>query len=115
MPRRADHPQVTGVLALHAHGFEQELLRLGYSPFTASEHLYLMADLSRWLDHRGLGLAELSAARAEKFLCERRSKGLAPWRPCWATCGGSASSQSGRHPPRRAHWDGCWASSSSTW
>jgi hypothetical protein len=34
-----------------------------------------MADLSRWLDHRGLGLAELSAARAEKFLCERRSKG----------------------------------------
>jgi integrase/recombinase XerD len=75
MPRRPDHPRVKGVLAPYAQGFERELSRLGYSPFTASEHLYLMADLSRWLDGRGLGLAELSAARAEKFLCERRSKG----------------------------------------
>ena len=79
MPRRPDHPRVTGVLAPCARGFELELSRLGYSPFTAAEHLYLMADLSRWLGRRGLGLAELSAARAEEFLCERRSNGHKRW------------------------------------
>jgi hypothetical protein len=79
MTRRPDRPRVTGALAPYAHGFGMELSRLGYSPFTASEHLYLMADLSRWLECRGVGLAELSTARTEEFLSERRSKGHKRW------------------------------------
>ena len=51
---------MTGALAPYAEGFRKELSRQGYSPWTAPEHMYLMSDLSRWLDGR-----DLSPAAAE--------------------------------------------------
>ncbi len=41
--KRPGRPQVTGALAPYAEGFQRELSRQGYSPWTAPEHLYLMA------------------------------------------------------------------------
>ena len=72
--KRPDRPRVIGALAPHAKGFGIELSRQGYSPWTAAEHMYLMADVSRWLDHRGLEPAELNSVRIEAFLTDR-----VPW------------------------------------
>src|SRR5712692_6451528 len=77
--KRPDRPRVTGALAPHAKGFGIELSRQGYSPWTASEHMYLMADVSRWLDHRGLEPAELNSARIEAFLTDRCARGQGRW------------------------------------
>jgi integrase/recombinase XerD len=77
--RRPDRPRVTGALAPHAAGFQTELASQSYSPWTASEHMYLMARLSRWLDERDLGPSELSSARIEEFLTDGRSRGEIRW------------------------------------
>jgi integrase/recombinase XerD len=77
--KRPGRPQVTGALALYAEGFQRELSRQGYSPWTVPEHLYLMAHLSRWLDGRDLSLAQLSPARIEEFLASRRAGGQIRW------------------------------------
>ncbi len=77
--KRPDRPRVTGALAPHAKGFGIELSRQGYSPWTASEHMYLMADVSRWLDHRGLEPAELNSVRIEAFLTDRCARGQVRW------------------------------------
>ena len=38
-------------------------------------HMYLFADLSRWLGERELGPADLSAARVDEFQAHRRTAG----------------------------------------
>src|ERR1019366_993203 len=40
---------VSGPLAVHAEGFRRELAGLGYSPRTARDHGYVLAQLSCWL------------------------------------------------------------------
>ena len=77
--KKPDRPQVTGALAPYAEGFRRELSRQGYSPWTAPEHMYLMSDLSRWLDGRDLPPDRLSPARIEEFLIHRRARGQARW------------------------------------
>ena len=77
--KRPGRPHVTGALAPYAEGFRRDLSRQGYSPWTASEHMYLMSDLSRWLDRRDLSPAQLSSARVEEFLIHRRARGQARW------------------------------------
>jgi len=77
--KRPDRPQVSGALAPYAEGFRKELSRKGYSPWTAPEHMYLMAGLSRWLDGRDLSPEQLSSARIEEFLIHRRSCTQARW------------------------------------
>jgi len=77
--KRPDRPRVTGALAPYAEGFRKELSRKGYSPWTAPEHMYLMSDLSRWLDGRDLSPAQVSSARIEEFLIHRRSCTQARW------------------------------------
>jgi integrase/recombinase XerD len=77
--KKPDRPQVTGALAPYAEGFQGELSRQGYSPWTVPEHLYLMAHLSRWLDGRDLSPAQLSPARIEEFLASRRARGQVRW------------------------------------
>jgi integrase/recombinase XerD len=73
VPRRV---RVEGPLAGFAEGFAADLTgRLGYSPLTAVNHLYVMAHLSRWLGEQGLVPAELSAGRAEDFAACRRAAG----------------------------------------
>src|SRR5215207_2956955 len=41
--------RVVGPLSSQAHGFAAELIRLGYSPRTTRDHVYVLAQLSRWL------------------------------------------------------------------
>ena len=77
--KKPDRPRVTGALAPYAEGFRIELSRQGYSPWTAPEHMYLMSDLSRWLDGRDLPADRLSPAGIEEFLIHRRARGQARW------------------------------------
>ena len=68
-------PIASGPLAPYANGYREELERLGYSPWTASAHMYLMAHLSRWLDEVGLDPSEFTPEQARQFLADRRSSG----------------------------------------
>lgn len=61
-------------LSAFAPGFLEELLRQGYRPETAAKQLQLMAHLSRWLAARALDGSDLSAARVERFLADRRER-----------------------------------------
>ena len=68
-------PIASGPLAPYANGYREELERLGYSPWTASAHMYLMAHLSRWLDEAGLDPSGFTPEQARQFLADRRSSG----------------------------------------
>jgi integrase/recombinase XerD len=72
---RTGRVSIVGPLAVFADGFRGEPERLGYSPFTAEDQLRLMAHLSRWLEDRRLGVAELTTARAREFLAYRQACG----------------------------------------
>lgn len=72
-------PWVAGPLASYASGFRQDLVRRAYSPWTAAEHMYLMAHLSGWLGERDLVPAELSERRIEEFLTDRLAGGRLRW------------------------------------
>jgi site-specific recombinase XerD len=71
-PRRV---RVSGPLAAYRDGFAAELAGRGYTPGSAQHQVGLLAHLSRWLDSRGLGAADLTAARVEEFLAARRADG----------------------------------------
>lgn len=78
MKKNPSWPVVTGPLESYAAGFREELLaRLGYSRWAASMHMYLFADVSRWLADRGLSASELTAARVDEFQAGRRAAGRA--------------------------------------
>ena len=65
-------PVVTGPLEDHADGFRAELLgRFGFSVWAASRHMYVFADVSRWLLAEGLEADDLDAARVAGFLADR--------------------------------------------
>ncbi len=84
--RRVSRVRVTGALAPYAAGFGARLAELGYAPSSAEDQLRLTAHLSRWLSGQGLGVAELTPERVERFLRARREgyvklpspRGLAP-------------------------------------
>lgn len=61
-----------GPLAPYVDGLRGELSTLAYAPSTVTSHLALWAQLSRWLERRGLDPSELTAAGIEEFLAERR-------------------------------------------
>ena len=67
--------RVGGPLAPFAVGFEEDLARQGYR--SASDHLYVMAQLSRWMDSEMLGVANLSPTRIEDFVGWREASGYA--------------------------------------
>lgn len=71
--------RVVGPLGLYAPGFCRELRRLGYRPNAASCQLRLMAHVSRWLEHRQLGVVELTGERVEEFFVDRRAEGYTMW------------------------------------
>ncbi len=68
------HVHVEGPLAPYAAGFEEELAGQGYR--SASDHLYVMAQVSRWLAGQQLGAEDLSASGVEKFLHWRGAAGF---------------------------------------
>ena len=67
--------RVIGPLATHAIAFGDQLLLAGYPPERAVRHLQLLAQLSRWMETRRLGEAELSEERLGEFLEARRAAG----------------------------------------
>src|SRR5262245_43199975 len=72
--------RVSGPLAGYGPGFRMELSRLGYTPNSASDQLWLMAHVSRWLASQRLEAADLTPARVEEFLAVRRATGYVQWR-----------------------------------
>jgi integrase/recombinase XerD len=72
--------RLTGPLAPYAGGFRASLDAQGFSPWSQMFYLHLLADVSRWLDARGLGASGLTDANAAMFRQDRRSRGLARFR-----------------------------------
>ncbi len=73
--KEAEQVQVPGPLAAYAERYRRELKQAGYSRFTTSAHLYLMAHLSRWLAARRLGADALTPERVDHYLRDRRASG----------------------------------------
>jgi site-specific recombinase XerD len=67
--------RVSGPLAAHAIAFGDELLLAGYPPERAVRHLQLLAQLSRWMEARGLIEEGLCEERVGEFLDARRAAG----------------------------------------
>ena len=55
MGRQLWVPVVSGPLAPYAAGFERWLRSRAYSPSTVASRLSQLDQLSRWLEHQGLG------------------------------------------------------------
>ena len=71
--------RVSGPLSPFAHGFATELVRAGYSPRTARDHVYVLAQLSRWLTGERLAAVELTPEAVDRFLLDRRAAGYRRW------------------------------------
>jgi len=79
MGGKASAVRINGPLAPHLAGFRRELERLGYRPNAVCDQLRLMAHASRWLEGGGFGVGELTPARVEEFLAQRRCEGYTLW------------------------------------
>ena len=99
---RVSRVLMTGPLAPFAEAYALELRQRGYTPLTSVNQLRQVARLSRWLEVRGLGVAELTGERVEEFLALQRAGGRyrAQWsRPgllCLLECAATAGGGGGR-------------------
>ncbi len=66
---------VGGPLAPFAAAFKARLEVCGYTPLTTVNALRVMAHLSRWLDARGMTLADLNSEQVDVYIDARRSAG----------------------------------------
>ncbi len=66
---------VVGPLEPWAGQFRMLLAGRGYAPLTRVPHLQVMTHLSKWMATRRLRVAELSAARVDEYLDQRRGDG----------------------------------------
>ena len=67
--------RVSGPMARHAIALGDQLLLGGYPPERVVRHVQLLAQLSRWMEARGVGEAELCEERLGEFLDARRVAG----------------------------------------
>ncbi len=67
--------RLSGPLEPYAVGFGAELLRRGYSRFTTTLHLQLLANLSRWLEAEGRDARDVTPDLLERFASARRASG----------------------------------------
>src|SRR5258707_13418311 len=65
--------KVDGPLAPHAAGWRAELAARGYARGSAAGQMRLMEHLSRYLEERGLAVADLTVQAAGGFLAGRRA------------------------------------------
>jgi len=79
MGRKVWVPKPSGPLAPYAAGFAMWLRSRSYSPSAVARRLWQLEQLSRWLERRGLGAADLSPERAAEFASSRREAGLVSW------------------------------------
>ena len=75
MGRRVWVPVVAGPLASYAAGYASWLGSRAYSASAAADRLWQLDQLSRWLEREGLGVGELTAEQAERFVLARRAAG----------------------------------------
>ena len=68
--------RIPGPLSPYAGGFEGELARLGFTPWSARHQMRLVADLSSWLADAGLDVAGLADAVAGQYAAVRRTAGM---------------------------------------
>ncbi|MEJ8852559.1 site-specific integrase [Variovorax rhizosphaerae] len=71
--------RVSGPLKSFAQGFAAELSQQGYRPKPVTDHLRLLAHLSRWLYCKGLDAADLTDSLLKEFLDARRLQGYVLW------------------------------------
>jgi integrase/recombinase XerD len=67
--------RVRGPLAEFAPLVAAEARQCGYTPLTTANVLRLTANLSRWMQARGMGAGDLSPQRAREFAAARRAAG----------------------------------------
>lgn len=63
--------RVSGPLAALIPAFREALFRVGYAPNTVAQQLRLVVDLSRWLERKRVGPADLSESVVESFMRAR--------------------------------------------
>lgn len=66
--------RVEGPLASAATGLWGELRERGYSPAHVRTRMRLMLELSRWMNERGVGLAELNAGMLDTLAADARAE-----------------------------------------
>ncbi len=71
---------VRGPLEPYVTGLAEELLRLGYTRTSASQHICFIAHLDRWMLAQGMELAGLSGPVMARYLAERRATGYVEYR-----------------------------------
>ncbi len=71
---------VRGPLEPYVMGFAEELLRLGYTRTSASQHICFIAHLGRWMLAQGVELTGLSGPVMARYLAERRATGYVAYR-----------------------------------
>ena len=69
--------RVVGPLEPCAGAFMRLLAARGYAPLTRVPHLQVMTHLSKWMTAHQLAVAELTAARVDEYLGQRRGDGYA--------------------------------------
>jgi len=67
--------RVVGPLASYAEGLRVEVLRLGYTQYSAELQVWVAGRLSKWMATRDLELAELTDSRVQEFLVFDRAGG----------------------------------------
>jgi integrase/recombinase XerD len=70
---------VRGPLAAHASGYRDDLIARGYPLDAVRLRLWQLDHVSRWLEREGLAPGELTPARVDEFLEERRARGYRSW------------------------------------
>jgi hypothetical protein len=118
---RPSRVRVKGPLEPYVDGFRQQLAGQGYSPWTATAHLQLMAQVSCWLAAHRLGVGALTAAGVESFLQDRRASGqarrLSPRGlvPLLGYLRGLGVAPEPAPPVPQARWVSCWMALPPTW
>jgi integrase/recombinase XerD len=69
-----------GPLAVHVEGLRAELTGQGYSPRTARDHGYVLAQLSRWVAAEHISPEQLTEPVLARFADARQRKGYRRWR-----------------------------------
>jgi hypothetical protein len=70
---------MSGPLEGHASGFAAELERAGYTTYSTTDQVRLLAHLSRWLAEQGLSGDHLTPLVQTAFLAARRAAGYRLW------------------------------------
>lgn len=66
---------VVGPLEDHAPAVAEELARVGYTAFSAGQHMAFVAHLSRWMGRKHLSVGDLTVEVLEMYFSSRRAAG----------------------------------------